>query len=249
MPRERVGEVELYYELCGEGDETVAFVNGVAMTAQSWAPIKEVFQEEFRCVLHDTRGQLMSEKPEMDYTLEMHAEDMKNLFDHLGIEEVHLIGTSYGSEIAMIFACEHPEMVKTLLVVTGASELDGAEPFFRALVPWAYSSDYIEANSSALDERERILSTLPRDFFEGFIRLVKAFHRLDVTDQLQRIECPTLVVSAENDIVKPPRFGRIIHERIPGSEFVIMPRSGHAVVIEDPIGLSEVMLSFIKRHR
>ena len=39
MPREKIGDVELYYEVHGQGDGVVAFVNGVAMTVQSWVLI------------------------------------------------------------------------------------------------------------------------------------------------------------------------------------------------------------------
>ena len=116
------------------------------------------------------------------------------------------------------------------------------------MIPWAYSSDFIEKNSYMLDERERILSMIPGDFLAGFIRLVKAFHGLDITGQLQKIECPTLIIAAENDIVKPPKFGGIIHKSIPDSEVVVMPGSGHAVVLEDPVGLSKVMHDFIEKH-
>lgn len=264
MPRERIGDVELYYEVFGDGEETIAFVNGIAMTVESWTPVREYFQPRYRCVLHDMRGQLMSEKPEMDYTMELHAEDMKNLFDHLGVRRVHLVGTSYGSEVAMIFALSYPEMVETLHVVTGVSELDGLmravtetwavgarhgmESFFAAMMPWVYSSKYIENNRSQLEERQKALSALPGSFLEGFIRLVKAFQRLDITDRLHGIECPTLVVSAEHDIVKPPRFAELIHRNIEGSELVVMPGSGHALVVEDPIGLSDVIRDFIERH-
>jgi len=264
MPRERVGDVELYYEMSGHGDDTVAFVNGVAMTAQSWAPVRQSFEPHFRCILHDTRGQLLSEKPAADYTMEMHAEDLKKLLDHLGVRRVHLVGTSYGAEIAMIFAYTWPDTVKTLHVITGTSEVDdlmraateswavgakyGAEAFFSAMVPWAYSGHYIAKNRALLEERAKALSGVPQEFFEGFIRLVRSFHRLNITDQLPRINCPTLVVSAEHDIIKPPRFGELIHRMIEGSEFVVMPESGHALVVENPIGLSEVMLDFIRRR-
>ncbi|MEE4274015.1 MAG: alpha/beta hydrolase [Thermoanaerobaculales bacterium] len=264
MPRERIGDVELYYELSGSGDEVFAFVNGVAMTVQSWAPIRELVEGGFRCLLHDTRGQLMSEKPAADYTMEMHAGDLANLLDHVGIERVHLAGTSYGAEIAMIFAAEHQERVETLHVITGVSELDGVlraateswavgakhgiGPLFRSMIPWTYSSGYLEENAALLDDREKLLGQLPEDYLEGFVRLVRAFHGLDISDRLGSISCPTLVIAAENDLVKPLRFSERIHERIPDSELVVIPDSGHAVVVEDPESVARHMLDFIARR-
>lgn len=264
MPRERIGEVELYYEIQGEGESVVAFVNGVAMTVQSWGPILEHFRQDFRCVLHDCRGQLMSEKPAMDYSMEIHARDLRNLLDHLAIPKVHLVGTSYGSEIAMVFAYLYPDRVETLHVIAGVSELNallyaateswavsvkyGAEPFFSAMIPWVYSNSFLEEHRSVLKERAMALAALPGDYFEGFVRLVEAFQRLDITEQLEGIRCPTLVISAENDLVKPPEFGEIIHRSISDSEFVVMPDAGHAVVVEDPDGVSELVRAFIEKQ-
>lgn len=265
MPREKIGEVELYYELSGAGDAVIAFVNGVAMTVQSWAPIRALVEGDFRCLFHDTRGQLLSEKPSADFTMETHAEDLASLLDHVGIEKVHLAGTSYGSEIAMIFAAAHPDRVETLHVITGVSELDGVlraatdswavgaqygvRPFYRTMIPWTFSSNYLDDNAALLEERERVFETLPADYLEGFVRLVRAFQGLDITDRLGAITCPTLVIAAENDIVKPPRFSELIHERIPDSELVVIPRSGHAVVVEDPESVARLMLDFIERRR
>jgi 3-oxoadipate enol-lactonase len=263
MPLEKIGDVELHYEVAGDGPETVAFVNGVAMTVRSWQPQRADFVREFRCLFHDTRGQLLSEKPAMDYSMQMHADDLKNLLDHLGLERVHVVGTSYGSEIGMIFAYSYPEAVKSLTVITGVSELDevvraatgswavaascGARVFYRCMVPWVYSSAYIAENREELRQREELMARLPPDFVEGFIRLVRAFSELDITGELHRITCPTLVVAAENDLVKPPRFSRIIHENIPGSELVVIPGSGHAVVLERPDLLNPLVRDFITK--
>jgi 3-oxoadipate enol-lactonase len=263
MPLEKIGDVELYYELHGEGAETIAFVNGVAMSVQSWLPQREFFARRFRCLFHDTRGQLLSAKPEMDYSMQMHADDMKGLLEHLDLGPVHLVGTSYGSEIAMIFAYTYPDRVKSLTVITGVSELDAlvraateswalaarhdGTTFYRCMLPWAYSSEYIEKNREALDLREAAMRRLPPEFFEGFVRLVRAFSELDITAEIGRITCPTLVVSAELDIVKPPRFSRIIHEQIPGAELVVIPGAGHAVVVEKPDVVNEIVNGFIRK--
>lgn len=264
MPRAIIGDVELYYERHGKGEQAIAFVNGVAMTVQAWAPQQAYFAKEYTCLFHDTRGQLRSDKPATDYTLQMHAEDLKGLLDHLQLQKVHLVGASYGSEISMIFACAYPERARTLTVITGVSELDGvlrsaAESwaiaarhggrcFYRCMVPWVYSSEYLERNRKLLQLNEMAMEQLPESYFEGFDRLIKAFLLLDITAELHRIRCPTLVVSAEKDLAKPPRFGRIIHEQIPNSEFIVVPGAGHGLVIERPDEVNRIVHDFIKRN-
>jgi len=263
MPLERVGDVELYWEQDGEGEEVVAFLNGVAMSVASWQAQRDFFASRYRCLFHDTRGQLRSAKPETDYSLRMHADDLKALLDRLGFARVHLVGTSYGSEIGMVFALAYPEAARSLTVIAGVSEVDALtraaveswavaarqDPtaFYRAMVPWTYSGAFIEGHRDLLDQREEAVRRLPREFFEAFGRLVAAFVALDITDELQRIACPTLVVSAELDLLKPPRFGRLIHERVAGSEFVVVPDAGHAVVLEQPDAVNRIVGDFLRR--
>jgi len=266
MPSKKIGGVSLYYEVEGKGPATVAFLNGVAMTVKSWQPIRERFVAEgFRCLLHDCRGQLRSDKPtDGSFSLELHAADFLGLLDALGIERAHLVGTSYGAEIGMIFAYTYPERVESLTLIAAASELDGllraaakswaaaaecgAVPFFRCMVPWAHCSEYLENHQRLLAEQEEATTRFPPDYFAAFTGLVQAFLRLDITGELGRIACPTLVISAEGDLIKGPRFGRLIHERIHDSRFLVIPDAGHAVVLEQPQAIAEHAMAFVTDH-
>ncbi len=266
MPAKKIGEVELYFESDGSGDQTVAFINGIAMTVDSWQPIRRRFVEHgYRCLLHDCRGQLRSEKPADGlYTMEQHVADFIGLLDALDLKRVHLVGTSYGSEIGMLLACTHPERTETLTVIAGVSELDdlmraaaeswaiaadcGAVPFFRCMLPWAYNSDYLAKNHQSLLAQEEAMTRLPPEYFAAFKGLVGAFLQLDITAELQRIACPTLIISAERDLVKGPRYGQIIHDEVADSEFIVIPEAGHAVVIEQPELVAERIIDFIDRH-
>lgn len=264
MNKQKVNGVEIAYQVTGSGSEAIAFLNGIGMTLSMWSGYCEFFSREFTCLTHDTRGQLMSEKPAMDYSMEMHADDLKALLDHLGIAEIHLVGTSYGSEIGQVFAYTYPGMAKTLCVITGVSEVDGlltavaeswaeaavANPvvFFKAVTPWNYSPEYLAKNRDLIRSRQEAMQAMPADLFTAYVRLLQAFQKLDITKNLCRISCPTLVISAEKDILKPPSFGRIIHENIRDSEFVIIPGSGHAVVLEKPDVITGLVYGFIKTH-
>lgn len=267
MPAKKIGEVTLFYELDGAGSATVAFLNGVAMTVKSWQPIREQFTARgFRCLLHDFRGQLCSDKPiDSPYSLEQHAADFLGLLDALGLERIHLVGTSYGAEIGMIFAYSYPERIESLTLIAAASELDGlmraaarswataadggALPFFRCMVPWAYCSEYLSQNPQVLQAQEAAATRFPPDYFVAFKELVQAFLRLDITAKLKDIACPTLVISAEQDLIKGPHFGRQIRNQIAGSELLVLAGAGHAVVLEQPLVIADKTIAFIERHR
>jgi pimeloyl-ACP methyl ester carboxylesterase len=93
------------------------------------------------------------------------------------------------------------------------------------------------------------LRSCPADFFPAFAHLVDAFRQLDITTQLERIHCPTLVMVGEQDALKPPSYSRIIADRIPESDLVMIPEAGHAVILEKPSEVNASLLEFLVKNR
>ena len=263
MPRAKVNGVELAYEIEGTGAETVAFLNGIAMSIPHWKPIAEPLGTRFRCLGHDFRGQLLSLQDRSGTALRLsdHVEDLRALLESLGIERAHLVGTSYGAEVAMMFAYTHPGMMSSLVVIDGVSELDPllraaaegwkaaalAAPvaFYRTIVPWNYSASYIGANAEVLARREQAVAGLPHGYFQDFAALCDAFLAIDITPHLRRISCPTLVLVGEKDILKHIGFARIIADGVRGARLRTIPGAGHAVVIEQPAAVLAEIQGFL----
>ncbi|MCE1206678.1 MAG: alpha/beta hydrolase [Spirochaetia bacterium] len=261
MPAAEIRGVSFYYELSGQGSETIAFLNGIAMSVAHWAPYVQAFQGEYRCLCHDMRGQTLSGKPEGEYSLDLHAQDLAELMERLGITRVHLVGTSYGAEVAMAFAVRYPEKCLSLTLIDGVSETDplleaivdswilaaekDARLFYRTILPWNYSPGYISTNRELLAKREAGVANLPRDWFEGFIRLCEAFLKINLTEALSAIQCPTLIMVGEKDILKPYKFSKIIQQRIKGSQLFILPGAGHAAVLEEPALIQQHLRNFL----
>jgi 3-oxoadipate enol-lactonase len=270
VPRATVNGTELQYELTGTGDETLVFLNGIAMSIAYWAPIVRPLAARYRCLCHDFRGQMLSPRRRSagaagaaagPIALSDHVEDLRALLDSLGIRRAHLIGTSYGAEVAMMFALTFPSTTASLIVIDGVSELDPllkataeawktaalADPisFYRSIIPWNYSSAWIGANVGALARREAAIAALPRGYFEDFAALCDAFLDLNITNRLPEITCQTLVVVAEKDILKHAGFARTIAENIPGACLKVIAGAGHAVVIEKPADVLAEIEAFL----
>lgn len=260
MERIEVGGCGLAYELSGGGSRTVALLNGIAMSISHWKPVTErLAAAGWRVLAHDMRGQLLSDKPG-GYSLEGHARDLAALIDRLGIPRLHVLGTSYGAEVGLAFARDFPDRVESLVLVDGVSETDAllsaavdswsraarTDPglFYRTIIPWNYSAGYIAANREALDRREAFIRSLPPEYFEAFAGLCEAFLKIDLTKDLGRIRCPTLVIAAEKDILKHEGFARILAEGIPGARLAVIPGAGHAVAVERPDAVADAALGF-----
>ena len=269
MAQIQVNGINLYYEIRGkqEGSAAVVFLNGVMSSVRGWDLQVSAFEKAgFKILLHDFRGQLLSEKQEHDYTFPMHVKDLKALLDQLGIEKIHIISTSYGGVVGLHFTLDHPEYVKSLVLIDGLAETDGnfrwtiakwqelskegdMLKLFRAIVPAIYSNFYLENNEEALREREQLLKSTPRDFMEAFSRLLtNALQNPNYPRELHKIKCPVFLACGDHDHITPIRFSHSIKEQISHAEFVIIPECGHTTIYEKPDLVSTLTLGFIIKN-
>ncbi len=262
MPVCKVNGVKIYYELHGEG-EPVIFGNGVFSNTLGWVNQLPVFSEKYQVILYDMRGQGQSDKPEGVYSFEIHVEDQKALLDDLGISRVHHVGISYGAELGLVFALKYPEMLKSLVVCSAVSylesvlyemaqlwryvcELGDPDLFYHATVPLNFGETFIRENTAILEQAKVRYSQLD---YPPLVRLMDAFLKLNISEKLSQIKTPTCVIAGENDILKPVHpYSRLIHDRIPNSELIIIPDSGHAVTFEKPEEFNSITLGFLNKH-
>ena len=247
--------MELFHEVVGRG-EPLVFLNGVMMTTQSWAQETRELSRDFRCVMHDFRGQLRSPKPS-PIRMDQHVGDLVELLDNLGIARAHVVGTSYGGEVGMMFAARHPARVKTLTAIACVSHVEPdlrakilgwidiartrPEELFESTVHHNYSDAFLEAHPEFLFAGRERLRAMPDDFFRGLADLCEAFLELDIDAELPAITAPTLIVAAEKDVLKPVRYSEIIARAIPHARLEVVAGAGHAVVIEQPAAVNALI--------
>jgi 3-oxoadipate enol-lactonase len=263
MARCMVGDAGLEYRLEGSGRPVVVLLNGIAMSMSHWKPVSDTLVAAgYRVLLHDMRGQLQSDKPPGPYSLELHARDLASLMDQVVVSTAHIVGTSYGAEVALTFARDFPGRCLSVTAIDGVSEFDGvlgaavdawkaaalADPrvFYKTIIPWNYSAAFITANREMLAKREDVVAALPREYFEAFARLCDAFMAIDLTKDLGRISCPCLVMVGGHDILKRPAYSRQIANAVSGASYMEITGAGHAVVLEQPQAVSKGLLDFLK---
>jgi len=262
MPYADANGVKIYYELYGKG-ETVIFLNGILANTLNWMNQVPFFSKRFQVLLLDFRGQGKSEKPIMKYPMEIHAEDLKALMDYLKMDRVHLVGISFGAEVALIFATKYPERLKSLVTACAvshispvvkamaerwliAARLRSGRYLFETVYPDVFSDEFIEEKWAFISSTAPFYDTSVD--MDAFIELLKGFMQLNVTPKLSKIKTPTLVIAAEKDKLKPPKYSQIIHENIAGSEFVTVKNSGHTVIWEKPEEFNATVFEFIKKN-
>ncbi len=110
----------------------------------------------YRVIVPDQIGFGKSSKPDVPHSLHAHARNLRLLLDHLGVEQIDLIGHSLGGMMAMRFALDHPQRVRRLVLEAPIGLED-----YRLKVPYATREELTREH----------LQTKP----EGFDRLFRAF--------------------------------------------------------------------------
>lgn len=262
MPRVSVNSIKLNYELEGNGS-TVVFINGLTMDVNGWYFQVQEFSKKHKVLRYDCRGQGKSDKPDMEYSQTMHAEDLRNLLNRLDIQKVHLVGLSNGGMIAQHFALNFPEEVGALVLVDTCSYIDtllhsiitlwikatqigGSEFRYDASIPFIFSEDFIKKNKDALEQMKKMSSEINPP--NAIINLANGCLTHDTNDRLSEITAPTLIIVGEEDILIPMRYSRLLHEGIKGSKLVTINGAGHAPSIEKPEEFNKIVLNFLREN-
>ncbi|MBN2219399.1 MAG: alpha/beta hydrolase [Kosmotogaceae bacterium] len=258
---------QIYYEVHGDkSNPPVIILNGIMMSIPSWAGFVSHFSRHFRLILMDFRDQGRSERKDSQYHISVHVEDLTDLIDTLEISSANVVGLSYGGQVAEILAIKRPERVNSLVLANTparispylaelgeawkeAAELNDGERFFKLAIPFIYSDFFYNRNLQWLKERQRMFkSTLNREWFEGFIRLISSNPDFNVLDELDKIQCPTLLLGADRDIITPIEEMKSIHERVRNSEFLIIKDAGHGAFLEKPGEFMTAIIGFVLKN-
>ena len=254
----------LTYRIDGEG-VPVLLLNGGMMTLTAWEPVAALLSGRFKVIRCDLRGQLQSPGvPEP--TLDCHAGDLVELLDHLGIEKVHIGGTSYGGLLALRFAVLHPERTASVSAITATGRItpefwrstaecrdlaleaaaggDGGK-VLEYILPSTYTPEYREKNASALAFHRQWVAALPKIWFEGLAAMLTSVEGIDFTPHLSSIRCPVLVLAGERDAMFPPEQSQALAEALPDARLVIVPGAPHGMAVENADATARHLLAFL----
>jgi pimeloyl-ACP methyl ester carboxylesterase len=189
------------------------------------------FAQHFRVIAIDTRGHGKSPRGDRPFTIRQFAEDLLDFMNQHAIEKAHILGFSDGGNIAMVFALAHPERVERLILNGANLDASGVKRKIQIPIEIGYRVARLFAGiSSKAKKNAEMLGLMVND------PNVKP-------EELSRIQCPTLVVAGDKDMIKD-QHTRLIAQSIPGAELSIIP-GNHFVANQHPEAFNEVVLRFL----
>lgn len=254
---------QVYYETYGAG-KPLLLLNGIMMSCASWTEFIEPLSCFNRLILVDLLDQGKTEQYPVAYDHGIQLRLVDALLDHLEVERVLIAGISYGSEIGLEYAMDHPERVERLMLFncTAASgpwltdignawnlAVDDPMQYYYTSIPVIYSPRFYREHNDWMENRRRLL-TAPgvafanQSWMEGMVRLTNSSANYDLRDRLDQVKCPTLIVSCRQDYLTPIEEQQYLAEHIPDSHYVMIENSGHASMYEQPVLFASLILGF-----
>lgn len=211
--------------------------------------------EKYQVYRYDLRGHGNSDHPKKQFDLEDHINDGIELIKQLKLEDFVLYGGSLGSYIAQGIAIRMPERINKLILNVSAAKNPAsalAETAKKDNIPektserreyWIKHLTHDPKNIASIEKSGFQKNTLDA---EDEYRALKSITAFDFRDQLNKIDCPTLITSGIYDPVNPPAKGEILHKLIKNNQFSKFP-SGHLLRLECAAQYKETVLDFLRK--
>jgi len=241
----------------GSSENTLLLLHGLGASAERWEYVIPHFARKFRVVVPDLIGFGYSDKPMADYTIEYFSEFMSKFVDKIGIKELNIVGSSLGGQIAAEYTVNHNENIRKLVLVSPSGVMKHSTPALDAYIAAAlYPNDDSALNAfQMMSGRKEIEDktvngfiermTLPNAKMAFMSTLLGLSNSQAITEKLQLITIPTLIVWGENDPVIPIEYAQSFVSGINDCRFYKMIGCAHTPYVEKPEKFFQIVSDFL----
>lgn len=230
------------FAVYGAGQPLV-FIHGVGMGKLVWAPQIAAFAGQYQVIVYDMLGHGDSKLPPEGVTLQMYAQQLADLLDHLTVEAATVVGHSMGALIALEFALRYPQRTTRVAALNAVysrtaeqrkAVLQRAETLrdigIAATVDSTMERWFGNPMPAALtDVAELVQSLLQSIDTLGYARTYDLFASSDRihVHSLPGLKVPALFMTGECDLNSSPEMSAAMAQAAPGSQLVVIPGERH----------------------
>lgn len=223
----KVNELNMYYEIYGQG-KTLVLIHGGGSTIQtSFEKIIPLLSQNRKVIAVELQAHGRTSDRNTDLTFEQDADDVVALLKHLNIDKADFFGFSNGGTTTLQIAIRHPLIVNKMILGSALAKRNGVPYWF-----WDFMS-------------QAKLENMPAQLKEGYIKVaadpngLQIMHDRDAKrmvnfkdipdEQIKAITVPTLIIIGDKDVITP-EHALELHSQIANSEIAIIP-GGHGAYI------------------
>lgn len=231
-----------------EDAQDIVFVHGAGGSAATWLMQLRGLSKDLRVHAVELNGHGSSEDRSDPNTQRAYLEDIESVV--VSLERPVLGGHSMGGALTQQYALNHPDTLHGIILIGTGARLRCTPVIFHLL-----ENDF-EAYLEALGEFMFHSGTDPRVIEaskaetarcrpEVIARDFGMCDQFDIMEDISAIDVPALIIVGEADVMTPVKYSRYLAEKIADSELRVIPRAGHAVMLEQPTLVNQVIRNWV----
>lgn len=262
MPKVKLDDISIYYEIHGQGDPLI-LIAGLGSDISSWSSIINELSKHFQVIVFDNRGVGRSDTPSCSYSIQELAKDVVQLLRLLNMKKAHVLGHSLGGYVAQELAIGFSEYVDKLVLVSTASvssvrnillfedmyrylrEGKNYESWIKRWTFWLFSPKTFTDNAFMTAFVKNAIAYPYIQSAAGFKKQIEAIASFDAQKRVDKIKTKTLAIVGSDDIVIYPREVKSLADKIPGSIYLQIKNTAHALHLENPGLFLQSVMSFL----
>ena len=236
-------------------DKSILLLHGLGGSLERWSKVIPFFSNNYRLIIPDIVGFGYSDKPHVEYSIEFFIKFIENFIQALNIDNLYVIGSSFGGLLALEFAIKFPKKVNKLVLLSPAGMMNRVTPTLNLYISAAlYPTFYNVATAyyEMVYDPRSVTEASIRDFinrmslnnakYAFMSTLISLKNNPDLKDRL-KINIPTLLIWGKDDQLMPLKYAKDF--KIPNSELVIFNNCGHYPHVEKVEEFNKTVFQFL----
>ena len=261
-----INSVPINFTLDGTtGAPLITFAHALSLNLRSFDDQIDAFKDQYRVLRLDLRGHGKTDKDGGSFSMEDLADDVVGLWDHIGVEKSHFVGSSLGAMVGLALALDHADRLSSLTFMASQGALPPERIVAsRANIAAMRASD-ATAQTTMANEADALMDRLLFDHDEstnpsrftllrqilgdttlfGQARAYEAILAMNYDNRLDEIYTPTLVLAGAQDNSTTPERMQMYKDGITGAQMELLQDAGHFPNLEQPDAFNATLKTFL----
>ncbi len=236
----KLNNLETYYEVSGKGNPCL-ILHGGTENINSMNQLASNLSNGYKIYLPERRGHGRTQDTDDQFSYDQFSKDTYEFIKIFKLEGCCAVGYSDGAIILLLLSIKYPKLFKKIALLGGQFHLDGLEPYFVKALKSDNVEKFFEKEKIEYEKIKKYNVSFQK-FLNKIIVLWLASPNIDYTE-LNKIITPTLIVSADRDLIKLDHTISMFRG-IKNSNLAIIPNSDHSFPISKPNFTSSLILNF-----
>lgn len=237
----KTNDININYELYGNGSDTIVFLHGWGQNIAMMKPIANPLAKKHQILILDLPGFGSSEEPKTAITVYEYVDIINKLINELKLTNITLVGHSFGGKLALLYASKY----KTKKLVVLASPFDVEIKKLSLKTRLFKTIKKLPGMSKISEAAKKYIGSTDYKNASPIMREILTKHvNTDITKDVRKIKCPTLIIWGTSDEMVNVKKAYELRDLIKDSAVIIYPYCTHYAYLEDLDKTNRILSSF-----